>query len=168
NLRQSLSFLQPHLTTSFCLASQYSKLEKQLSASSQQRLGHILGLGGTFSDASSELELVAELSGQAQQSLGDEASRSSISAITNSIVAANNANASAAATNAAAANKPDETAPSEASEEATPKVGAAPLPIEVTQEDEDLPPPYEQQSQSRQQQEDARREGLEGCLATSI
>ncbi|KAI5285804.1 hypothetical protein KEM54_000274, partial [Ascosphaera aggregata] len=65
NLRQSLAFLLPHLTTSFSLAQQYTNLEKQLSASSQQRLGHILGLGGTFSDASSELELVAELSGQA-------------------------------------------------------------------------------------------------------
>ncbi|KAI5293178.1 hypothetical protein KEM52_005768 [Ascosphaera acerosa] len=65
NLRQSLAFLLPHLTTSYCLADQYSKLEKQLAASSQQRLGQILGLGGTFSDASSELELVAELSGQA-------------------------------------------------------------------------------------------------------
>lgn len=76
NLRQSLAFLLPHLTTSFSLAQQYSNLEKQLSASSQQRLGHILGLGGTFSDASSELELVAELSGQAH-AFGDESARSS-------------------------------------------------------------------------------------------
>jgi signal transduction histidine kinase len=72
NLRQSLSFLMPHLTTSFCLAQRYSQLEKQLSSKVETpRYGHLLGLGGTFSDASSELELVAGLSGHVSYSTGD-------------------------------------------------------------------------------------------------
>ncbi|KAJ5577205.1 hypothetical protein N7535_004131 [Penicillium sp. DV-2018c] len=72
NLRQSLSFLMPHLTTSFCLAQRYSQLERQLSSKVETpRYGHLLGLGGTFSDASSELELVAGLSGHVTYSAGD-------------------------------------------------------------------------------------------------
>lgn len=63
NLRQSLALLLPHLTTSFSSAQQYSRLESRLSGSSQgQHYSHLLGLGGTFSDADSELELVAGLS----------------------------------------------------------------------------------------------------------
>jgi signal transduction histidine kinase len=66
NLRTSLLYLIPHLTTSYSLAHQYTQLERQLAPGSYKpRFGHILGLGGTFSDASSELELVAGLSGQA-------------------------------------------------------------------------------------------------------
>ncbi|CRG92617.1 Peroxide stress-activated histidine kinase mak2 [Talaromyces islandicus] len=65
NLRTSLLYLIPHLTTSYSLAHQYTQLERQLAPGSYKpRFGHILGLGGTFSDASSELELVAGLSGQ--------------------------------------------------------------------------------------------------------
>ena len=72
NLRQSLAFLMPHLTTSFCLAQRYSQLERQLSSKVESpRYGHLLGLGGTFSDASSELELVAGLSGHVSYSVGD-------------------------------------------------------------------------------------------------
>jgi signal transduction histidine kinase len=72
NLRQSLAFLMPHLTTSFCLAQNYSRLERQLSLKVESpRYGHLLGLGGTFSDASSELELVAGLSGHVSYSVGD-------------------------------------------------------------------------------------------------
>lgn len=75
NLRRSLTDLMPHLTTSFCLAQQYSQLERQLTAKVEiPRYGHLLGLGGTFSDASSELELVAGLSGHVSYSVGDEGS----------------------------------------------------------------------------------------------
>ncbi|KAJ5235543.1 uncharacterized protein N7469_004711 [Penicillium citrinum] len=77
NLRQSLAHFMPHLTTSFCLAQQYSQLERQVSSKVETpRYGHLLGLGGTFSDASSELELVAGLSGHVSYSVGDEASMS--------------------------------------------------------------------------------------------
>ncbi|KAJ5104133.1 hypothetical protein N7532_004662 [Penicillium argentinense] len=73
NLRQSLAHLMPHLTTSFCLAQQYSQLERQVTSKVETpRYGHLLGLGGTFSDASSELELVAGLSGHVGCSVGDE------------------------------------------------------------------------------------------------
>ncbi|KAJ5924663.1 hypothetical protein N7466_008850 [Penicillium verhagenii] len=75
NLRRSLLELMPHLTTSFCLAQQYSQLERQsMTKVETPRYGHILGLGGTFSDASSELELVAGLSGHVSYSVGDEGS----------------------------------------------------------------------------------------------
>lgn len=75
NLRQSLAHLMPHLTTSFCLAQQYSQLERQVTSKvDAPRYGHLLGLGGTFSDASSELELVAGLSGHVGYSVGDETS----------------------------------------------------------------------------------------------
>ncbi|KKZ66052.1 hypothetical protein EMCG_08190 [[Emmonsia] crescens] len=74
NLRKALGYLLPHLTTSFCLAQQYSQLEWQLSTSRTQRFGHILGLGGTFSDASSEMELVAGLSSHVNYPLGENVS----------------------------------------------------------------------------------------------
>jgi signal transduction histidine kinase len=73
NLRQSLAHLMPHLTASFCLAQHYSQLERQVvSKLETTRYGNLLGLGGTFSDASSELELVAGLSGHVSYSVGDE------------------------------------------------------------------------------------------------
>ena len=81
-LRQSLTHLMPHLTTSFCLAQQYSQLERQLTSKVETpRYGHLLGLGGTFSDASSELELVAGLSGHVSYSVGDEHSMSTRASI---------------------------------------------------------------------------------------
>ncbi|RHZ62940.1 putative sensor histidine kinase/response regulator [Aspergillus thermomutatus] len=77
NLRQSLAYLMPHLTTSFGLAQQYSQLERQLTSRVHiPRYGHILGLGGTFSDESSELELVAGLSGHVNYALADDVSLS--------------------------------------------------------------------------------------------
>lgn len=73
NLRRSLEYLMPHLTTSFCLAQQYSQLERQMvSRADTSRYGHLLGLGGTFSDASSELELVAGLSGHVSHSVSSD------------------------------------------------------------------------------------------------
>lgn len=82
NLRQSLAHLMPHLTTSFCLAQQYSQLERQVSSKvDNPRYGQLLGLGGTFSDASSELELVAGLSGYVSYSVGDENSMSTRASI---------------------------------------------------------------------------------------
>src|SRR5436190_13422482 len=72
NLRHALTQLLPHLTTSYCLAEQYSQLEKQLASSAGQRYGYILGLGGTFSGPSSELELAAGLSGHVNYSLGEK------------------------------------------------------------------------------------------------
>ncbi|KAN0083106.1 hypothetical protein V8E54_002194 [Elaphomyces granulatus] len=77
NLRSSLTHLIPHLTTSFSLAQQYSRLEKQIATGiDMPRYGQLLGLGGTFSDVSSELELVAELSGHVSYSLTDGGSLS--------------------------------------------------------------------------------------------
>ncbi|KAH1926819.1 hypothetical protein KXW12_007781 [Aspergillus fumigatus] len=77
NLRQSLADLMPHLTTSFGLAQQYSQLERQLTSRMHiPRYGHILGLGGTFSDESSELELVAGLSGHVNHAFADDVSLS--------------------------------------------------------------------------------------------
>ncbi|KAJ5887928.1 hypothetical protein N7495_007969, partial [Penicillium taxi] len=77
NLRQSLAQLMPHLTTSFRLAQQYSQLERQLNCKVElPRYGNLLGLGGTFSDASSEMELVAGLSGHMNYSVGDDNSMS--------------------------------------------------------------------------------------------
>jgi signal transduction histidine kinase len=82
NLRQSLAHLMPHLTISFCLAQQYSQLERQLTSKvDTPRYGHLLGLGGTFSDASSELELVAGLSGHVSYSVGDDNSMSAQASI---------------------------------------------------------------------------------------
>lgn len=83
NLRRSLAHLMPHLTTSFLLAQQYSQLERQVTSKVETpRFGHLLGLGGTFSDESSELELVAGLSGHVSYSVGDEASISARASIT--------------------------------------------------------------------------------------
>ncbi|KAB8266325.1 hypothetical protein BDV32DRAFT_144046 [Aspergillus pseudonomiae] len=75
NLRQSLACLIPHLTTSFCLAQHYSQLERQFASRLEApRYGHLLGLGGTFSDESSELELVAGLSGHVNYTIADDGS----------------------------------------------------------------------------------------------
>ncbi|EED19859.1 sensor histidine kinase/response regulator, putative [Talaromyces stipitatus ATCC 10500] len=80
NLRSSLLYLMPHLTSSYSLAHQYSQLERQLVPGVYKpRFGHLLGLGGTFSDASSELELVAGLSGQAMTDGGSMSARASVS-----------------------------------------------------------------------------------------
>lgn len=77
NLRQSLSYLMPHLTTSFCLAQQYTQLERQVNCRFEaSRYGQLLGLGGTFSNENSELELVAGLSSQVSNGLTDDASQS--------------------------------------------------------------------------------------------
>ncbi|OJI99965.1 hypothetical protein ASPVEDRAFT_128435 [Aspergillus versicolor CBS 583.65] len=77
NLRQSLAFLMPHLTTSFCLAQHYSQLERQFASRLEvPRYGNLLGLGGTFSDESSELELVAGLSGHVSYTVTEDGSLS--------------------------------------------------------------------------------------------
>lgn len=82
NLRQSLAHVMPLLTTSFRLAQQFSQLERQLTSKlDTYRFGHLLGLGGTFSDASSELELVAGLSGHVSYSVGDDSSMSAQASI---------------------------------------------------------------------------------------
>ena len=70
SLRQSLGALLPHLASSFSLAQQYSTLHDRTRGSALQRPNPGFGLGGTFSDESSELELVAELSGQITQDKG--------------------------------------------------------------------------------------------------
>jgi signal transduction histidine kinase/CheY-like chemotaxis protein len=64
SLRQSLTALLPHLASSFSLAQQYSSLQDRSRGATSNRPNHGFGLGGTFSDEGSELELVAELSGQ--------------------------------------------------------------------------------------------------------
>lgn len=64
NLRHSLTSLLPHLASTYSLAKQYSTLLEQFKGGSTIRHGAAFGLGGTFSDEGSELELVAELSGQ--------------------------------------------------------------------------------------------------------
>ncbi|EEP82381.1 hypothetical protein UREG_07246 [Uncinocarpus reesii 1704] len=89
NLRTSLAYLLPHFTTSFCLAHQYSQLEKQLSNSSLGRYGHLLGLGGTFSDEGSELELVAGLTGQVNFPSGEEGVSVGRSAISSPVALSN-------------------------------------------------------------------------------
>ncbi|KAI9374282.1 hypothetical protein BJX61DRAFT_317753 [Aspergillus egyptiacus] len=77
NLRQSLGYLMPHLTNSFRLAEHYSQLERQVASRLEApRFGNLLGLGGTFSDASSELELVAGLSGHVSYTVTDDGSLS--------------------------------------------------------------------------------------------
>ena len=77
NLRHSLTHLLPHLASSCSLAQQYSALLDRTRGSSRGRPSLSFGLGGTFSDENSELELVAELSGQVAQGTGRD-SRSSI------------------------------------------------------------------------------------------
>ncbi|PYH45537.1 putative sensor histidine kinase/response regulator [Aspergillus saccharolyticus JOP 1030-1] len=82
NLRRSLSYLMPHLTTSFCLAQHYSQLERQVTSRLEPpRYGQLLGLGGTFSDESSELELVAGLSGHVSYTIADDGSLSARASI---------------------------------------------------------------------------------------
>ncbi|KAK5283949.1 hypothetical protein LTR40_000923 [Exophiala xenobiotica] len=65
--RRSLETLLPHFASSHSLAQQYSVLQDRLRGSSASRHGASFGLGGTFSDEGSELELVAELSEQIAQ-----------------------------------------------------------------------------------------------------
>lgn len=67
SLRHSLEVVQPHLASSYSLAQQYSNLHDRIRGSAGTRHGGAFGLGGTFSDEGSELELVAELSGQIAQ-----------------------------------------------------------------------------------------------------
>ncbi|OAP56460.1 hypothetical protein AYL99_09639 [Fonsecaea erecta] len=67
SLRHSLEALLPHLASSYSLAQQYSALQDRLRGTPGSRHGAAFGLGGTFSDEGSELELVAELSGQIAQ-----------------------------------------------------------------------------------------------------
>ena len=76
NLRHSLAALLPHLASSYSLAQQFSSLDSQVQGRTPVRYSQGLGLGGTFSDESSELELVAELSGQIAQGPGEELRRS--------------------------------------------------------------------------------------------
>ncbi|KAL5000256.1 hypothetical protein BDV10DRAFT_40323 [Aspergillus recurvatus] len=77
NLRQSLAYLMPHLTTSFCLAQHYSQLERQFASRLEApRFANFLGIGGTFSDASSELELAAGLSNHVSYTGPDDGSLS--------------------------------------------------------------------------------------------
>ncbi|KAL4741223.1 hypothetical protein BDV11DRAFT_75153 [Aspergillus similis] len=77
NLRQSLAYLMPHLTTSFCLAQHYSQLERQFASRLEApRFANFLGIGGTFSDESSELELAAGLSNHVSYTGPDDGSLS--------------------------------------------------------------------------------------------
>ncbi len=76
SLRHSLAALLPHLASSYSLAQQFTSLETHLHVRSPSRYSRGLGLGGTFSDESSELELVAELSGQIARGPGEELRRS--------------------------------------------------------------------------------------------
>lgn len=63
NLRHSLANLLPHLAGTFSIAQQYSLLQDRLRGGPNRRSA-AFGLGGTFSDEGSELELVTELSSQ--------------------------------------------------------------------------------------------------------
>ncbi|KAK5098578.1 hypothetical protein LTR70_002465 [Exophiala xenobiotica] len=65
NLRHSLYALLPHLASTFSLAHQFSNMQERLRGGGP-RAGSSFGLGGTFSDEGSELELVTELSTQIQ------------------------------------------------------------------------------------------------------
>lgn len=67
SLRHSLSHLLPHLASSFSLAQQYSALHERMKGPMNQRHRSAFGLGGTFSDEGSELELVAELSSELEK-----------------------------------------------------------------------------------------------------
>lgn len=69
NLRHSLHALLPHLASTFSLAQQYSNMQERLRGG-LARQGASFGLGGTFSDEGSELELVNELSTQIQHEKG--------------------------------------------------------------------------------------------------
>jgi signal transduction histidine kinase len=76
SLRHSLAALLPHLASSYSLAQHFTSLEAHMHVKSPRRLSRGLGLGGTFSDETSELELVAELSGQIARGPGEELRRS--------------------------------------------------------------------------------------------
>ena len=84
NLRHSLTHLLPHLASSYSLAQQYSTLQDRARAPFTGRPSAGFGLGGTFSDENSELELVAELSGQVTQGTGRD-SRSSMHSSVHSV-----------------------------------------------------------------------------------
>ena len=72
NLRESLAYLMPHLTSSFSLAQKYSQLERRVvSQAESSRTAQLLGLGGTFSSENSELELFAGLSGHVSNTLAE-------------------------------------------------------------------------------------------------
>ncbi|RMZ75312.1 hypothetical protein DV737_g5343, partial [Chaetothyriales sp. CBS 132003] len=64
NLRHSLTRLLPHLASSFSMAQQYTNLLNRVTKDAAQLPASAAALGGTFSDERSELELVAELSGE--------------------------------------------------------------------------------------------------------
>lgn len=72
SLRHSLAALLPHLASSYSLAQQFTSLDSQVQGRTPVRHSRGLGLGGTFSDESSEMELVAELSGQIARGPGEE------------------------------------------------------------------------------------------------
>lgn len=82
NLRESLTYLLPHLASSYSLAQQYSLLQDRLRGPSTGVHSGAFGLGGTFSDEGSELELVAELSEQVVAERGKELSPASQSVAT--------------------------------------------------------------------------------------
>lgn len=67
NLRHSLTHLLPHFASTFSLAQQYSALQDRMKGPMSQRHRSAFGLGGTFSDEGSELELVAELSSELEK-----------------------------------------------------------------------------------------------------
>jgi signal transduction histidine kinase/CheY-like chemotaxis protein/PAS domain-containing protein len=67
NMRHSLTHLLPHLASGFSLAQQYSVLQDRMKGPMSQRHRSAFGLGGTFSDEGSELELVAELSSELEK-----------------------------------------------------------------------------------------------------
>jgi signal transduction histidine kinase len=81
SLRHSLASLLPHLASSYSLAQQFTALEAQAHGRALSRYSRGLGLGGTFSDESSELELVAELSGQIARGAAEELRRSAHSSV---------------------------------------------------------------------------------------
>ncbi|KAM5443883.1 hypothetical protein MferCBS31731_001129 [Microsporum ferrugineum] len=113
NLRNSLTLLLPHLTTSFCLAQQYSQLEKQNASPTVERYGHLLGLGGTFSDANSELELINGLTGHVNYAspltqLGGDAAGEGYFRAKNSPTMENNAAATSVMSNHSVQGTPNE------------------------------------------------------------
>ena len=68
SLRRSLADLLPLLACTYSNAHQYSELEARSSGRRTSRYAGGFGLGGTFSDEASELELVADLSGHLPRS----------------------------------------------------------------------------------------------------
>ena len=67
NLRRSLAHLLPYFASSFSLAQQYTVLQDRMKGPMSQRHRSAFGMGGTFSDEGSELELVAELSSEVEK-----------------------------------------------------------------------------------------------------